>query len=302
VTAGRFLKTLSIAIVLIVETIIGLRTAVADTPPASPKGKLRPLLVLMESNGWGPPSGPWPYGLRLAVYEDGQIIFSPDPEEQVRQRTPRFFWAKLATDAARKLADDAAKELVGVPETIRGDSSVTDMGWTTILVWRDGVLQAPQHAYAYPCQTVGRAFEPDSYQAKNRAGTDQRFLDLCDRLSTFTLASAAPWQPQQLMIQLQRGSGDKQADWPDDWGPPPGQETASRPFCIDLVLPRSHLTDLLVSDLPAERESAFQLAVLKTSGWWEIGSWQYPLPGEIAMRYEGYSPRPIFKGACDSGG
>jgi hypothetical protein len=273
------------------------------SPQASPQAQVQPILVLAESNGWGAPSGPWPYGLRLVVYADGQIIYSPDPEELLRHQVPRYFHVEVTVAAARRMADAAATDLAGLPEVIRGDDNMTDQGWTTILVWRDGALQTLRHAYAHPCKTAERDFQAGSYQTSNRAGTDQRFLDLCDRLATFTSAAAVPWQPRQLMIRLQPGDGDRKADWPADWGPQPPPEQVGRPFCIGLGPGQSRVTDLLVSDQAAARESAFQLAVMKTPrGWWEIGSWQYPLPGEIAIHKEGYSPRPLFTGSCDSEG
>src|SRR5690349_11360703 len=120
------------------------------------------LLFLWESEGWGKPVGPNPYGLRIALYDDGRLIFSEDTIAAMRGGTaPAFKLATLTPGAASVMAESVRAKLEGVPTEIRSESGITDQGWTIIQVWNAAEKAFRRYnAYGHPCLAKGRTF-PD---------------------------------------------------------------------------------------------------------------------------------------------
>lgn len=167
---------------------------------ASAHAEPRPLLVLWESNGWGAPAGPQPYGLRLVIYDDGEVISSPDGIEMASDGAPHFLFSKKTPAEAIAAADSVKQQLAGLPKELRGAEPATDMGWTTIQV-QDSVSGQPERydAYGLPCQAPNRDFKTaDKLDAIQRLSMNADFLKVCDALSLYDDADARPWAPSTM--------------------------------------------------------------------------------------------------------
>jgi hypothetical protein len=275
----------------------------------------KPLMFLDESDGWGTPIGPNPYGLRLVLYDDGKLIFSEDTIDAMRSdAAPKFKLTKLTASAAVEMADSVRAKLDGVPTEISGDSDVTDLGWTTIQVWSDADKGFRRYdAYGHPCLAKGRLFPDlrstksddkspdaifDAFDTLNRRGTDPRFLDVCDALSQFSAGDAAPWEPRAMWVFLASEAVENEIAWPPDWPRKPANAERAT-LCVPISNGNSDITRRMRTGKNEDQRFLDSAGVKQGDGrWWSINYWTYAFPGEIRLSGTEDSYWPIARGPC----
>jgi hypothetical protein len=275
------------------------------------------------SQGWTRPSGLEPFGLLLAIYEDGQVLlinrtsYVPAP--------PHLSIARIEAGAAKRLAKSYQLQLGGVPEVLYGDSSFSDMGWTDIQVWDSQRQKYRRYsAYGHPCLPPG-APEPQevpempitspddidkidwgasftNWTFRNRKGTDPRFIKACDSLLGFSVPDAKPWVPKEFWVEVWMSQEEPRLvqSWPGDWPPMPVPVAkGNAELCFHLSEPASETTVKMRSDSGDDRDQAADTGFpADASHWWNVSQWGYALPGEIGLVTDNNSSLELARGPC----
>ena len=178
----------------------GMLTNVHAAQPAA-----TPILALWEYDGWAAATAERPLGLRFALLEDGQVLFSPDEPALDHLIPAGFFQAKLS--------GDELEGLIGrVDSVLRREAKEAHLpsreGNWTAFYFRDGESGAPQRAEVsgHPCLARGRVFSataPVEGLQANRNSEDRKALspamrEVCNLLTQFHHAGAKPWDPAEL--------------------------------------------------------------------------------------------------------
>jgi hypothetical protein len=276
----------------------------ASADPVEPKV----LLFVWDQPGWSGPSGIDTLGLRLAVYDDGQVLLL---DRKAHKPGPHYRIGQIEAGEAQRLAESYQQQLDGVPEELAGDTSVSDMGSMYIQVWDTKRRQYQFYsAYGSPCLLPGSA-EPQevpetpitrpedidkidwgavlhNWVVRNRKGTDPRFVAACDALLAFSVADAKPWVPKQFWVTLWMSKEEPLAvqPWPRDWPTMPALVAkGSVELCFRLSEPASEITSKMRSDARDDRRQVADDAAFPAGAkrWWQLNEWGYALPGEIRI-------------------
>src|SRR3954470_1518874 len=171
-------------------TVLASGHAAADESP-----KPRPLLALFETTRISLPQGPLPDGLRVVLYDDGEIITRSGPTQADPDPPGRgVTFGILERGAAESLWRDAVADLNSVSSTHSGLAAAADAGTTILEVW-DGERYRQFSANAWPCAAEGRPI-PQGLWQRNREQTDASFIKVCDRLMRYNIPAPQPWAPK----------------------------------------------------------------------------------------------------------
>jgi hypothetical protein len=274
----------------------------AMATPALAAAAPKPILFLWEFSGWG--QGPAPFGLRFVLYDDGRLIATDATLESDQDRGPTLYTKMIGADAAAAMADEVLDQLADVPHDAGGYFGMTDQGETDIQVWdRRQDKYILYRAYAHPCLGVGRDFQKSPWRAVNRRATDLRFLEVCDRLSSYPVENLHYWTPEALWIVTVKSSEAPLLtfEWPADWGPMPmPSEHPSQLLCVPITDRPSALTEQLV-ELSERSLSRFieSGAKIDSSHWLVLNHWEWALPGEIGLAESDPNAQPLARGTCE---
>lgn len=164
-----------------------------------------PVLALWEYDGWAAATAERPLGLRFALLEDGQVLFSPDEPALDHLIPAGFFQARLSAAEVETLIGRIdpvlRREAAGAPLQDR------DGNWTVFYL-RDPASGAAQRAEiaGHPCLARGRVFSAtspvDGLQAARNSADRQALSpalrEMCNLLTQFHHAGAKAWDPAAL--------------------------------------------------------------------------------------------------------
>jgi hypothetical protein len=241
----------------------------AETPQAPPKV----LVDLIEAPDMVVPRGPLPLGLRFALYDDGEILVRLPT---YRESSPQFQTGRLTLAETKKIRSRIANELVDLDPTLTGDHSWTDQGSTLIDVWDSGLQRYRGAAtYGMPCGA------PTGETAPDRRLTDPKFLEVCDWLLRYQIASPSKWVPDGVTLFL--GVSDLPPKHVFVWqGKAPFVQIEENVYISNHFqtrdLPQELLSALLVSNSAVNWDSGLRLPDGRIA---TIEDWYFDLPGRI---------------------
>ncbi|GAB2179376.1 hypothetical protein [Dongia sp. agr-C8] len=239
------------------------------------------MMSLWESPGKDDPASAWPAGLRIVIYDDGQVL------KLVRAATPtaeaQVVTGHVSPEGAKDRAAATFAMLSGAPapEDIKAD--FPERRWTVLQVW-DAARKdhAKWSVVGHPCAGL-EGSAPDPLDEQVRAALDKRFRDACDMLANTRVPDAVDWSPQTLRIYL-TGSDkatDNAAPWPLDW-PVEIRQGSYLSVCLDRQAATQELTRKLMSLDKSLQQSAVGMLVKSPDGTnWRVAGIGYALPGPI---------------------
>jgi len=274
-------------------TALGARSVAAD--PIE-------MMSLWESPAATDPIDPWPAGLRIVIYDNGQVlkvVRPPTASDQAQVVIGHVSPEGAKLRAARTLAvlSDAPR-----PEDIK--ANFQEQRWTVLQVWDAAKQDHVKWAVAgHPCAAIeGNAVGAMDQQV--RAQLDERFRTACDLLANTLVSDPVAWSPEMIRIDLARAE-DKAGiakPWPRDWFEE-ARWGGNLFVCVNKEAASQDLTRKLVSFDKSEQQSAFGLLVSSPDGnTWRISGVQYALPGAISHVYgegsDSISLTAIADGPC----
>jgi hypothetical protein len=239
------------------------------------------MMSLWESPGQDDPASAWPAGLRIVIYDDGQVL------KLVRLATPtaeaQVMVGHVSPEGAKGRAAATFAMLSGVPAPEDIKASFPERRWTVLQVWdaarKDHVKWS---VVGHPCAGIeGRA--PDPLDEQVRAALDRRFRDACDMLANSRVPDAADWSPQAMRIYLTASDETTGSDtpWPLDW-PEETRQGSYMSVCLDRRAATQELTRKLLSLEKREQLAAVGKLVKAQDGTtWRVSGVGYALPGPI---------------------
>jgi hypothetical protein len=151
----------------------------------------RPLVVLWELGG-GLDAGPYPQGLRFALFDDGQVIGTIQAGETFGAGD--YVAARMAPQQAQRFAAALLAPMRAMP--VRGD------GTSYLRVW-DAAAQTFRATSAGAFTHCGAESSPLS-DLDRSLGFKADFFTLCDSLIDYLRRRASPWHPRALWVLLRR--------------------------------------------------------------------------------------------------
>lgn len=239
------------------------------------------MMSLWESPGKGDPASAWPAGLRIVIYDDGQVL------KLMRAATPtaeaQVVTGRVSPEGAkgRAAATFAALSGVPAPEDIKAD--FPERRWTVLQVWdaarKDHVKWS---VVGHPCAGLEGSV-PSPLDEEVRDALDKRFRDACDMLANTRVPDAVEWLPQIMRIYLTKSkdTAGSAAPWPLDW-PEESRQGSYLSVCLNRQAATQELTRKLVSLDKSAQQSAVGMLVRSPDGKsWRVSGVGYALPGPI---------------------
>jgi hypothetical protein len=265
-------RTLAAALACLVA-IFGAQSVAAD--PVE-------MMSLWESPASSDPIDPWPAGLRIVIYDDGQVlkvVRAPTASAQAQVITGRVSPEGVKERAARTIA-----VLANAPRPEYIKAEFPERRWTVLQVWDAAKqYQVKWAVVGHPCAGLeGNKTDPIDQQV--RATLDPRFRAACDMLANTMVPEPVDWSPETIWIDLAEAedvAGDAET-WPPDWpeGIRYGRDLS---VCINTQAPAQELTRKLVSLDKSVQQSTVGALIKSPDGkTWRVSGVRYGLPGPIS--------------------
>jgi len=230
---------------------------------------------------------PWPAGLRVVVYDSGEIlklnrVSTPTTDGEVLIGTvPRA--------AAGQLASDYFSQLAGVERIQIGDVNFANRGRTVLQIW-DFHKQTHVHwtVPGHPCMPAnGSNQDPSDKNARH--GLDPRFIQACDDIARLDIPDSKKWSPDTRRIILRQTEEPSVVpiEWPLDWIVEP-RSGRLLSVCTKGATSDEDLTGKILSpDIKVRRGASAAVIGSRDGLRWRISGVKYALPGPITYTTAG---------------
>lgn len=254
----------------------------SDPCPAAPKE----LISIWESVEQGDPAQPWPEGLRIVLYDTGQLLkltrrYSETSEGQVTS-------GAYAPAEAKQLATEMLSKLRDVSPVLDAGVRTNSRRTTILQIWDEAKQSYVKwHALGHLCRSLSDA-DLTALDQQMRGLLDRRFIDACDYVLALAPPDTKDWVPERLRIQLQATSIVKEAEaWPEAWVEEARYQRRLYACVVNQGIHQGIAGNLISHD-PVVRRATLGSVILSSDGkLWRLKSIKYALPGPIYYTFGG---------------
>jgi hypothetical protein len=262
----------------LVITLAGLIAALAAQPVAADPIAL---MSLWESPTADEQADPWPAGVRVVIYDNGQVLKVVRPP--TASAPAQVVTGHVSSEGAKVRAARMLAMLSGTPRPEYIKADFPERRTSVLQVW-DAAKQYPVKwaVVGHPCAGIDGS-EPDGLDRQVRVQLDPRFRDACDLLANTMVPEPADWSPEIIRIYLERAEDaeGRGAAWPIDWLEE-ARWGSSLFVCMNKQAVTEDFTRKLLSMETRVQKSALELLVNSPDGkTWRVSAVRYALPGAI---------------------
>lgn len=263
----------------IVCIVIGL---LSDPCSAAPKE----LISIWESVEQDDPAQPWPEGLRIVLYDTGQLLklarrYSETSEGRVTS-------GGYAPAAAKQLATEMLSKLRDVSPFLDAGVMINSRRTTILQIWDEAKQSYLKwQALGHPCRALSEA-DLTAFDQQMRGLLDRRFIDACDYVLALERPDKKDWVPERLRIELQATSIVKEAEaWPEGWVEEARYQRHLYACVVNQGIQQG-IAGSLISHDPAVRRATLGSVILSSDGkLWRLRRIKYALPGLVYYTFGG---------------